>query len=77
MPVHIEVKLFATLKKFTPASAARYPVTAGTTVGDLFDRREFPRGLVKVMLVNATNKTVDYRIQGGERIGIFPPVGGG
>lgn len=77
MPIHIEVKLFATLKKYTPASAARYPVTAGTTVGDLIDRLEIPRGLVKLIFVNATNKTVDYRIKGGERIGIFPPVGGG
>ena len=77
MLVHIELKLFATLKKFTPESAARYAVAAGTTIGELLEPLGIPRDLIKLIFVDGKKGTLQDRIKGGERIGIFPPVGGG
>ena len=45
--VHVTLKLFATLSRFTPDSADRYPIAPGTTVKHLLEKlgvRLDPRG---------------------------------
>lgn len=74
---HIHIKFFATLSKFTPGSAEHFPIEPGITVLDLFKQLEVPVDEVKLIFVNNKKGELTTELQGGERIGVFPPVGGG
>jgi molybdopterin converting factor small subunit len=77
MKAHIKIKLFATLKKFTPDSADHYPIEPGTSLSNLLEQLGIPIDEVKLIFVNGTKADLTSILQGGERVGIFPPVGGG
>jgi len=78
MPVTIEIKLFASLKKHLPAdSAHRYPVEPGTPLSALLDRLCIPEEEVKLIFIDGVKKDVSALLHGGERVGIFPAIGGG
>lgn len=74
---YINLKLFATLGKFTPDSADNYPVERGTPVRDLVARLGIPEEKAKLIFIDGVKGELDSLLNGGERIGIFPPVGGG
>ncbi len=74
---HITLKLFADLGKFLPDSADQYPVTPGTSVRDLLIELKIPEEQAKLIFIDGIRGELDSVLQGGERVGIFPPVGGG
>jgi len=74
---HIELRLFATLARFTPSNAGHYPIAAGTKVGHLLTELQIPPMEAKLIFINGIKGTLDTPLCGGERVGIFPPVGGG
>ena len=61
----------------TTCFAVLRPVPAGTTVDALVETLGLPRKEVKIVFVNGRKADLDKGIQGGDRVGIFPPVGGG
>lgn len=78
MPVTIEIKLFASLKKYLPAgSACRYPVEPGTPLSALLDQLRIPEDEVKLIFVDGVKEDANVLLHGGERVGLFPPIGGG
>ncbi len=77
METFIKIKLFATLDQFTPANADRYPISPGDTVNELLAELNIPLSSAKLIFVNSVRSEPDTILRGGERIGIFPPVGGG
>jgi molybdopterin synthase sulfur carrier subunit len=77
MPAIIDIKLFATLDKFMPASANRYPIEPGTSLSVLLDQLGIPKDQAKIIFINGKKAGPDTVLNGGERVGIFPPVGGG
>lgn len=77
MQPHITLKLYATLQIFMPAGAEKYPITTGMTVHDLLDQIEMPAEKAKLIFIDGTKAELSSRLMGGERLGIFPPVGGG
>lgn len=74
---YITLKLFANLGKFTPEGADNYPVGPGTSVRDLIAGLKIPEEKAKLIFIDGVRGDLDSILQGGERIGIFPPVGGG
>ena len=77
MEIHINLKLFATLKRFLPRSSGHYPVPAGITIRDLIARLGIPEKEAKLIFIDGMAGTFDSTLKGDERVGIFPPVGGG
>ena len=77
MPLNIKLKLYATLARFEPQGAEYYAIPVGTTVDRLVDRLSLPRQEVKLIFINGRKAQSDKELQDGDRIGIFPPVGGG
>ena len=77
MTVHITIKLFASLKKFTPISSDSYPVKPGITVKQLLEALSVPEDEVKLIFVDGVKHDLKFNLKGGERVGIFPAVGGG
>lgn len=73
----IDLRLFATLAAHSPGNADRYPIQPGTTVAQLIEALKIPSSEAKLVFVNGVLVDIDTRLSGGERVGIFPPVGGG
>ena len=74
---YITIKLFATLKRFLPASSENYPIETGITVKQLLDELCIPKDEVKIIFINGVKHDPGAILKGGERVGIFPAVGGG
>jgi molybdopterin converting factor small subunit len=50
----------------------------GTTVQKLLEKElGGPPGEVKTVFVNGASRSFDHVLADGDRVGIFPPVGGG
>ncbi|GBC59500.1 molybdopterin synthase sulfur carrier subunit [Desulfonema ishimotonii] len=77
MSAYITVRLFATLSKLTPENSDHYPIAPGTTVRELARNLNIPEKDAKLLFINNRKATLDSEIQDGDRVGIFPPVGGG
>ena len=77
MKPQIQLKLFATLNEFTPPSADSYTIYQGMSIKDLLDQIKIPRTKAKLIFINGVKAELTSILEGGERVGIFPPVGGG
>ena len=77
MESHIQIKLFATLQSFMPPSAEKYAIEAGTTIRTLLQQLDLPENKAKLIFIDGVKAELTTVLKGGERIGIFPPVGGG
>ena len=77
----LRIFLSATLREFLPnydpSQGFRLSVSGRPTVGDICDRLAIPRGKVRVVMVDGKARSMDHPLSGVERIGMFPPLGGG
>ena len=77
MQTRIRLNLYATLKTFMPAGGEECLIDPGTSVHELLARLEIPVEKAKLIFVDGVKVDLSTPLQGGERVGIFPPVGGG
>ena len=75
--MNITVKCFATLSSFQPKDEEHFPLEAGETVAGLIERLGIAPGMVAVMFVNGVHADGDRVLADGDRVGLFPAVGGG
>ncbi|MEA1976111.1 MAG: MoaD/ThiS family protein [Bacillota bacterium] len=76
----VEIRLFATLKELLPTRNSEgtiIEVNRGTIIDDLVEKYKIPREIRLIIIVNGRHEDESYIINDGDRIGIFPPVGGG
>lgn len=74
--IQIDLKLFVTLAKYFPLDWA-HEIKEGTTVKELIRDLGIPPDMVKLIFINGKKQDGNYRIQHKDRVGMFPPVGGG
>ncbi len=77
MNATIDLRLFATLAPRQPDDATNFAIDDGTTIAQLIDRLNLSPSEAKLVFVNGVRTELDRVLHGGERVGIFPPVGGG
>jgi molybdopterin converting factor small subunit len=77
MSATIDLRLYATLADRMPDNASQFPITDGMTVGQLVEVLPITAADAKLVFVDGKRAQPDTPLHGGERIGIFPPVGGG
>ncbi len=83
MQVQLEVRLFAGLKCNNPdlpcfgEIAFSLEVPDGTTVGELRRILAIAPNIRLLNMVNHHHEADDWVLQNNDRIGIFPPIGGG
>ena len=77
MKSHIQVKLFATLEPFTPPSGEKYRIDPGISIRSLLKQLNLPEEKAKLIFIDGIKANLSSTLNGGERVGIFPPVGGG
>ena len=75
--VHIQLKLFAGLADFTPENSDRVPIESGNSVESVLRQLEIPTIKAHLIFINGIKGSLESRLAGGERVGIFPPVAGG
>lgn len=77
----LKILLSSTLRKHVPAydpiKGLEMAVNGGITVADVCQQMKIPTDNIKIIMVNGRSQELDYVLQGEERIGLFPPVGGG
>ena len=74
---HIQLKLFAGLATYTPENSDRVPIDSGATVAGVLQELNIPSVKAHLIFINGVKRSLDARLDGGERVGIFPPVAGG
>ena len=78
MKTRIQLKLYATLQKRMPTGDPdRFEIDAGMTVAQLLGALDIAVSEAKLVFVNGKRAPLTTSLSGGERGGIFPPVGGG
>jgi molybdopterin converting factor small subunit len=79
--MQVQVKLFATLARYLSNAAPGTPfdieVADGATLADLVNLLKLPHEEVKVFFVNGRARPIDWALEPGDEVGIFPLVAGG
>lgn len=79
--MHITVKLFATLTRYTEGLFSGTPFDVeledSACLGDLLEQLKVPAEEVKITFVNGIIQPLEYILQAGDEVGIFPPIAGG
>ncbi len=79
--IRIELLLYATLAAIVPGIAAGKPtpmcVNTETSVSQLAQSLSIPKGAIHLVFVNGRIASPGQRLHQGDRVALFPPVGGG
>ncbi len=79
--MRIEVNLYATLKRYMENGHDGKPsvleISEGTRVKDVIQKLKIPSDSVKLIFINGVHAKRDTILKDGDRLGLFPPVGGG
>ena len=77
----LQVFLNASLRLYVPGynpyEGITLEVPPGTPVSRVISRLGLPPEEVTLILVNGARKQADFSLEGEERLGLFPPIGGG
>ena len=79
--MRIEVNLYATFKRYIKSETGANPsvidVENGVCVKDVIQKLKIPADSVKLIFINGIHAKRDTILKDGDRLGLFPPVGGG
>ena len=75
----VTVRLFATLKELLPEGQKKMEVEIedGTTVRELAQEVDIADDAELIIKINGRRGSEDTILKDGDRVGLFPPVGGG
>ena len=77
MDSFIQLELLMTLKQYQPDSYPQYPIAPGVKVRQLLEQLGIPEYEVNLVFINGIKENLDSTLEGGERVALFPPLGGG
>ena len=75
--IKIDLNLFVTLARYSPKNSECLEIIEHTTVQQLMSDLGIPGELVKLIFVNGKRQDKNYRLKHDDRVGLFPPIGGG
>ncbi len=77
----LQIFLNASLRRFVPGynpyEGISLEVPPRTPVSLIISRLGLPPEEVTLIMVNGLRKGTDFVLEGDERLGLFPPIGGG
>jgi sulfur-carrier protein len=77
----LKIFLSSTLRRYVPGydptNGVSLIVDGERTVADICEHMNIPADKIKIIMVNGKSKSPDHVLKGDERVGLFPPVGGG
>jgi molybdopterin converting factor small subunit len=79
--IKVNVKLFATLRRFfpdyDPEKGVDVKMEEGSTIENLIQRLQLPPNEARIIFINSISKKITDLIKDGDQINIFTPIGGG
>jgi molybdopterin converting factor small subunit len=79
--IEVEAHLYATFgaraRTAVPGEPVHVALPDGATVADLLARFGLAAGEARILLVNGRSQPPSHPLAGGDRVALFPPVGGG
>ncbi len=75
--ISVDVHLFATLRKGKLESQQRLTLRARTNVHDVAKRMRIPEDEIHLVFINGRAASFDQDLQDGDRLALFPAIGGG
>ena len=76
----LEVRLFATLRRYAPTSlngVMTLDVPECITVLDLVKQLKIDPKEIHLIMINGLGREFEEILTDGDRVGLFPPIGGG
>ena len=75
----LDIRLYATLRQYgtDKMGAVVVDVPEPLTVEQLLNKLAIPAAEVKIAMVNGVSAELTQVLAAGDRVGLFPPVGGG
>ena len=74
----VQVNLYATLRRYVGGSpSVEVDVEPGETVGGMLERLSVPPDQTRILFVNNRAATLSQTLEDGDRVGVFPAIGGG
>jgi len=77
----VEVRLYANLRDYYPEigrdDVLTLPLDDHMKVGDLLAKLKAPRKEISMVMVNGKHVKEDQLLKDGDRVGVFPLIGGG
>lgn len=77
----IEINLYASLSRYKPEGTGRQSwienCEQGTTISLLLRQLKIPKKEIKLVFLNGIHSNFETVLKHGDRLGVFPPVGGG
>lgn len=76
----IEVRLYATLRRCTPENPSgvlSLEVSTDASVADVLGRMNIALTEVHIIMINGVMSKLESVLHEGDRLGLFPAVGGG
>ena len=77
----LQIFLNATLRQYFPGydpyRGISLEISPGTPVGRVMRQLGLPEREVTLIMVDGRRQEADFFLQGNERLGLFPPIGGG
>ena len=72
------VNLYATLRAYVGGTpSVEVDVEPGETVGEMLERLGVPPDQIRILFVNHRAATFAQTLDDGDRVGVFPAIGGG
>jgi sulfur carrier protein ThiS len=65
------------LRALTPETAEHYSIPTGTTVHALLEQLKVPVEEVNLVFINGNCGNLTSILEGGDRLSVFPSLGGG
>lgn len=75
--MELEIKCFASLAEHSPPGGILRAVPEKAAVGQVMDMLGIARDDVKIIFINGTHADAQTELKDGDRLGLFPAVGGG
>ena len=77
----LQVFLNASLRRYVPGYDPFRGISlegaSGTSISRVITRLGLPPEEVTLIMVNGRRREADFLLEGDERLGLFPPIGGG
>ena len=74
----VRVNLYATFRSYIGgAPSVDVQIAPGQTVREVLEKLGVPPGQTRIIFVNSRAGELSQPLEGGERLGIFPAIGGG
>ena len=75
--IEVDLLLFATLRRRGLRSQQRITLQASTSVRGVAEALAIPQGEIHLVFINGRAASFDQDLQDGDRLALFPAIGGG